>query len=120
MLYDWVRIKKGMCAGCLNQLTEVHELECASNYEPIPITEEILEANGFVCRGHAGYQSIKDELCDRHLTFYINGMMFADGMPYEDNDCNVLHNIKYVHELQRALRCCNLWDIANNFKIEYQ
>lgn len=86
--------------------------------EPIPLTEEILEANGFVDRGHAGFQRLKDELCDRHLTFYMNGMMFGDGMPYEDDYCNMLHNIKYVHELQHALRLCGLNDLADNFKLD--
>ena len=28
-----------------------------------------------------------------------------------------LYSHSFVHELQRALRCCGLWNLANNFKI---
>ena len=44
---------------------------------------------------------------------------YGDGSPkdwgtmYESR----IYNLQYVHELQRALRCCGLWDIAENFKV---
>ena len=34
-----------------------------------------------------------------------------------DVDAHEFAYVNYVHELQRALRCCGLWDMANNFKV---
>lgn len=81
--------------------------------EPIPLTPEILEKNGFI---------------------KVNSQRYDYGSP--DNDCYVkvnpkknmihvngrnaninLYSHSFVHELQRALRCCGLWDIAENFKV---
>lgn len=81
--------------------------------KPIPLTPEILEKNGFI---------------------KVNSQRYDYGSP--DNDCYVkvnpkknmihvngrnaninLYSHSFIHELQRALRCCGLWDIADNFKI---
>lgn len=62
---------------------------------PIHITAEILEKNGL------------DKVPE--LSMVLN----RDTMPMYHSP--MLH---YVHELQRALRCCGLWDLANNFKID--
>lgn len=75
---------------------------------PIPITPEILKENGF-----------------------INGEFYAESL-IEDwqimSDCIHLAArsergwcidipCRYVHELQRVLRCVGLFELANNFKI---
>ena len=73
--------------------------------EGIPITPEILEKNGW------WYDEANMWLHDK-VDFGIerrNGGL----------QCYNIDQIKLdsVHELQRALRCCGLWDIADNFKI---
>ena len=102
--------------------------------EPIPLTPEILEKNGF-----SSETFLTDEW-GRQVYFkefpscvvepddsgkYIFGTITywnktdGDGSPidwgtmYESR----IHNLQYVHELQRALRCCGLWDIADNFVV---
>ncbi len=86
--------------------------------EPILLTPEILEANGFVSRADAGYQRREDELANRHLTYYENSGMLGVGLPFVDRSSDIIHRIKYVHELQQALRLCGLKELADNFKIE--
>lgn len=113
MLYDWVRIKKGMCAGCLNQLTEVHELECASSYEPIPLTEAILKANGF-----ARNPLLKSWIIDGELELIEDSMGNTKLEYWFSVSDQYVCPIHHVHELQHALRLCGLSDIADNFKIE--
>lgn len=102
--------------------------------QPIPITPEILEKNGF------SPETFLTAEWGRKVYFkefpgcvvepadsgkYIFGTTkywsetYGDGSPkdwgtmYESR----IYNLQYVHELQRALRCCGLWDIADNFKI---
>lgn len=72
---------------------------------PIPITPEILEKNGW-------WFDTEDMWRHDEVDFGIerwNGRF----------QCYDISQIKLdsVHELQRALRCCGLWDMANNFKI---
>ena len=102
--------------------------------EPIPLTPEILEKNGF------SPETFLTAEWEREVYFkefpscvvepddsgeYIFGttkywsQTYSDGSPidwgtmYESRICN----LRYVHELQRALRCCGLWGIADNFKV---
>lgn len=78
--------------------------------KPIPITEEILKANGWKWRKKGLIYSMRlfDEEGHSIMTLTYGNLMSIGG-----------HEIKvqYVHELQRALRCCGLFDLANNFKI---
>ena len=101
---------------------------------PIPLTPEILVKNGFSPEtfltdewGRKVYfkefSSCVVEPADSGK--YIFGTTkywsktYSDGSPidwgtmYESR----IYNLQYVHELQRALRCCGLWDIADNFKV---
>lgn len=81
-----------------------------SDIEPIPLTIEILEANGW-------------EL----LSFYNREAYYAPNGVFSLDLRNgllrlIIHGkiiiIQYVHELQRALRLCGLNELADNFKIE--
>ena len=102
--------------------------------ESIPITPEILEKNGF------DPETFLTDEWGRKVYFkefsscvvepadpgkYIFGTITywnktdGDGSPidwgtmYESR----IYNLQYVHELQRVLRCCGLWDMAENFKV---
>lgn len=86
--------------------------------EPIPLTTEILEKNGFYMHDFG----INTEM-------YYYAFPEKCGIPvergfgiHEQNEVffitdHCLMPIKFVHELQHALRLCGLNDFANNFKI---
>lgn len=103
-------------------LTPYGELE----YQPIPLTEEILNANG-AYDGDDGrsitidchYVGAKDvvSLCEYKGGFEISVLTCVD-MTGEPNEVYDLPPVKYVHELQHALRLCGLNELADNFKIE--
>lgn len=80
--------------------------------EPIPLTEEILLANGWKTDGHIWDR--KDE-----PFFEIEGEYYhkKEGDPLFLYIANNTAELKYVHELQRALRCCGLVELANNIKV---
>ena len=72
-----------------------------SEVEPIPLTAEILEKNGW-------WQDEIDGTYHNTMSVYGRKAPFSilDGVA-----------INYVHELQQALRLCGLKDLADNFKI---
>lgn len=89
----------------------------AKDIDPIPLTEELLKANGFEDET-SNFWKLRVDDKPHHYIFRLNkgGALCGDG--YSMN-CNIYTiTIKYVHELQHALRLCGLNDLANNFKIE--
>lgn len=79
------------------------------NAEPIPLTEEILEINGFVYEEtlkewwHKSY----DQIFDMNISDFEITSDFYFGRA----------KITYVHEFQHALRLCGLIELADNFKV---
>ena len=90
-------------------------------YEPIPLTAEILEKNGFercvssiarsstaaipICNSNQfsckGYGNLR--IIDRGIWhFSLRTPVLCDTEKYE------IHEIKYVHQLQHALKLCNI------------
>lgn len=106
--------------------------------EPIPLTEKILERNGFKKYEEDYHNEYVCEKCDETSYYevvicwkdsYDNGALDAfnhvqwdEGWKldivsegsYNKGWCKTI----YLHELQRALRLCGLNDLADNFKME--
>lgn len=82
---------------------------------PIPLTREILLANGFT-KFVDGYRR----------TFYnyvVDNSLMLDISDWEDEGLKVavggkFRELKYIHELQHILRFIGLDEVANNFKIK--
>ena len=76
--------------------------------QPIPLTTEILEKNGWERNGIFMKKRIDE---NTHLSWTdICGSVLSQGNYYMC-DC------KYVHTLQHALKLCGLDELANNFKV---
>ncbi len=84
----------------------------AKDFEPIPLTAERLEKNGFtyvpfrkrwIIDGEL--ELIEDRMGDMEIEYW-----------FSVSDQYICPN-HFVHELQRAMRCCGLWDMAENFKV---
>lgn len=85
----------------------------ATEIEPIPLTEEILENNDFEIVGH-------------HAMFYVNKdsieeasihIDYVDSVDIDTPDYRYSGWCKEVHTLQHILRLCGLDDIADNLKV---
>lgn len=98
---------------------------CIRYFKPIPLTEEILEINGFaignedpILKGWSD-NKLKDQdfYCNTRgdLGFSLATAMVegADGSMYP---CEFA-DVKYVHELQHALKLCGLSELADSFKV---
>ena len=81
--------------------------------KPITLTPEILEKNGFIKVNSQRYDyGYPDTDCYVKVNPKKN-MIHVNGRNANSN----LYSHSFVHQLQRALRCCGLWDIANNFVV---
>lgn len=85
----------------------------AVEFEPIPLTAEILEAN---------FGEKEDHNCGEGYYFYggndgencvVDGTLIIGRTSYDEYDLAL--PVRYVHELQHALRLCGLDELADNF-----
>lgn len=77
---------------------------------PIPLTLEILEKNGILYEKQSYYYVIKDDK-DLECTYYIYQTVQKDwviGVDTGAYECSVFARIKYVHQLQHALKLCGI------------
>lgn len=82
--------------------------------EGIPITSEILEANGFHKPLLVDYWIWKQEDGNVHLfVSYVNGWVNANKTMLDSNMCNEMDAScrlfgKYVHDIQKAINFCKI------------
>lgn len=92
--------------------------------EPILLTKEILEKNGFIQCVTAPCGYYKAPIYDMFdILFHVSEDTYEDTWHTEvftdHNDSNfVLYNLCYVHELQHVLRLYELNELTNNLKLE--
>ena len=92
--------------------------------QPIEITAELLKANGWKVVVNKFCDEIYCERCVKdengnHLEWMRGTLTIL--LDYEKDDDRVFSDmavpVKYVHQLQGALRLAGLTDMANNFKV---
>ena len=137
---DWIQDKN----GCPMQITSVGKDYACANFdvfreednqpEGIPLTKEMLDANGFRygnddC-GFGMYFRSRIENCDSEsLMYYIRVTwvessegrkpvsIYCVGWENGENSTVTIRREFYVHTLQHALRLVGLSEIADNFKV---
>ena len=81
--------------------------------QPIPLTTEILEKNGFIKVNSQRYDyGNPDTDCYVKVNPKKN-MIHVNGRNANSN----LYSHSFVHQIQQALRLCGFNDLANNFKL---
>lgn len=83
---------------------------CLKLIEPIPLTPEILEKNDILYEKQSFYYVIED-VEDLECTYYIYQTVQEDwaiGVDTGAYNCSVFARIKYVHDLQHALKLCGI------------
>ena len=108
MLGDLVRWFGNLCKVDLPFLiTEFSDKDESNNVEPIPLTDEILEKNGFIeddnddCWGDADCY-FSPHYIDKKINSWEATIEPTSGR----GDFN--GNLTYIHELQHALRLCGI------------
>lgn len=94
-----------------NMLPEHNSLEYADELSPIPLTEEILEANGFKCFA----MSENGTLYGYSIRGMKNPIIWdcENGYAFEGNII-----FKHVHRFQQYIRLIGMEEIADNFKLK--
>ena len=117
--------------GVCEEIRDVRSINCS----PIPLTNEILEKNGW----HfdlTPYEKDLNECCgmsiDKHWCYADTNINISLFLPITGLEMGRLevhnHHLKrylefwicdtlYVHEMQHALRLCGLNELADNFKV---
>ena len=112
MIGDWVyrpycydQVKEIRHTGIIG-IDNIRGLIIFSELEPIPLTPEILEKNGFKYKegetGMYGVTTAPHYICDG-VPFEV----FCDGEPFAIWFKEPV-NIKFVHQLQHVLRLCGI------------
>lgn len=125
MIGDWVRIKGHLDYDKVREIAKDENMQwyisfaCSATlfrayeFEPIPLTPEILEKNGFIKVNSQRYDyGSPDNDCYVKVNPKKN-MIHVNGRNANSN----LYSHSFVHELQRALRLCGLNELADNFKV---
>ena len=98
----------------------------AYEFEPIPLTSEILEKNGFYDLNTQWYYKrfLSNDCFDIHISLVYREIevskVYGVGTECENVEYDsaiVFANDICVHELQHALRLCGLDELADNFKV---
>lgn len=127
MRADWVSVT-GAGPAQVAMIDRYHVVTTLARYlvdarklEPIEITHEILEANGFI---KSGYMC----RCCHNLADFDNHAQLDYNLKFSTFEIKRMKNrawtakiyidAHYVHELQHALRLAELNDMADNFIIE--
>ena len=106
MVGDWVAFRGHPYRYTANDIATMAECEAKgipTDTTQIPITPEILEKNGFIESGYERMACVTDEFC-----FALQ--KGVDGKNYwwwEMFDSPIIP-LNFVHELQHALRLCNI------------
>ena len=91
--------------------------------QPIPLTPEILEKNGFEMFKYDGWVHYYRIFGNSAIPFVLHSMIGGEMLSQEvgifststDTNCGI--EVNYVHELQHALHLCRLNKLAENFKV---
>lgn len=81
----------------------------------IPITAEILEKNRFKKKKMNNNFELFYTQSNKYIHIEYNPAIGR--IDVNNNNWFTTNDIYYVDELQNALRCCGLWDLADSLKI---
>ena len=114
MVDDWVYIKDYPMRKEAKQVVPEHFVRSLVEFEPIPLTTEILLKNGFEDRGFGEYYYFADEerirvdlrSCEEYYMTTDNAWLAQA----HNNDFESIGSIEltYVHELQHFFKSCKL------------
>lgn len=111
--YDYINKRDGFCVDFYGTGYNPELPDVAFNVEPIPLTSEILEKNGFV-KYDGGYKIFKSN--DENYYFGFESIFFNEEINLlnvtketcDGKQTSIKGYFNYVHELQHALKLCGI------------
>ena len=138
MIGDWVKIKGHLDYDKVQEIAKDENMQwyisfaCSATlfrayeFEPIPLTPEILEKNGFYDRNTQWYyKRFGSYVCFDIAISLVYKEIEVSKVCAAGTDCEeveygssiVFGNDICVHNLQHVLRLCGLDELADNFKV---
>lgn len=135
MIGDWVKIKGHLDYDKVQEIARDESMQwyisfaCSATlfrayeFEPVPLTPEILEKNGFEMFKYDGWVHYYRIFGNGAIPFVLHSIIGGEMLSQEvdifststNTNCGI--DVNYVHELQHALRLCGLNELADNFKL---
>ena len=113
MVGDWCYIKDYPMSAQPMQVKEEHFVRSLVEFEPIPLTPEILEKNGFRVEHNIGFYAligIDDRVELQNDKEYMNSVNEWHVHIDSEDYCTIAScELTYVHELQHILRLCEIY-----------
>ncbi len=91
---------------------------CPISCEPVPVTPEILKANGFVQKYEDSDLDFFWEEHEKRIEIWKRSTLWYIQVWVNHDTSDLFLSIKYVHEFQHAMRLIGLHDMGNDFKIQ--
>ena len=109
MVGDWLYITDHPMRKEAKQVKPEHFLRSLVTFEPIPLTKEILEKNGFELDDDCEYFGVDDRVMLRDNPEYMNTNNAWD-VHIDTTDYRTIGNLEltYVHEFQHFLKSCKI------------
>lgn len=119
MLGDWIKLPQ-QAPYSLATVDEINDEGCFADgwslpngeIQPVLLTTEILEKNGFEKKKISDYKSLFCIVSQNYDYLYVSWIgipEFGIGSSFdEDDELQEFATIRYVHELQHALRLCGI------------
>jgi len=116
MVGDWVYIKDYPMIKSPQRIRPEHFVRSLVDFEPIPLTSDILEKNGFVSNKHVypypyyEYINEEDEVKIGFAYPQGNRTSYKEPWVYIDSEHVFIEHLPciFVHQLQHALRLCGI------------
>lgn len=115
MIGDWVFIKDYPIKALPQKVRPEHFVRSLIEFEPIPLTPEILERNGF--KPYIPENHLETVYACQDVSKAVADELYAlwpcqDGLFYlllrVDGKDMIRMNVHYVHQLQHALKLCGI------------
>ena len=92
---------------------DIDRIASIESVQPIPLTREILRLNGF-------HITLDDAVLHSKNKYFIQYIGDENLLKIHLMRTQIFINVvvEYVHKFQHILRDCELYDLANNFKVE--
>lgn len=122
MINDYVRVPSELHR--LKQIRSTFDIDGAVLYEPIPLTEGFFKTNGFSLIEKSwlyqkGKVSILVKPCRNDYKLKVVVRNFGNEEKGHTNSRRWrIPDLRYVHELQHALRLCRRNELADTFELE--
>lgn len=108
MIGDWAYIKDYPIIARAMQVKKEHFVRSLVEFEPIPLTTEILDKNSFLKVEFLEYPSHHIGISFLYRDTPDGLRIFVQNACVSEPTCTMIKTCKYVHEVQHMIKMCDI------------